>query len=171
MVYIYLRKKTVSKQDISEQVGFILATGKRIRDHMGRVQTEVIAGDPELKALAEMTMQQTSVAMMTLDRGAMSVTEMAGLLGVSVPSTSAMIERLVEKGILARTQSTEDRRKVVVTIAEEAKPHLAAIQNRMQQALQEIADKIGMDTTRKWYDVMKRIRDVLEEYERNRTHE
>lgn len=161
----------MGKQDISEQVGFILATGKRIRDHMTRVQTEVIAADPELKALAEMTMQQTSVAMMTMDRGAMSVTEMAGLLGVSMPSASAMIERLVEKGILARTQSTEDRRKVVVTIAEEAKPRLAVIQIRMQEALLDIADKIGMDTTRRWYDVMRRIRDVLDAEERLRTHE
>ena len=161
----------MSKQEISEQVSFILATGKRIRDHMARAQTEVIAADPELKALAEMTMQQTSVAMMAMDRGAMSVTEMAGLLGVSVPSASAMIDRLVEKCILARAQSTEDRRKVVVTIAEEAKPHLAVIQIRMQQALQDIADKIGMDTTRKWHDVMQRIRDVLDAEERMQTHE
>ncbi len=161
----------MAEQDISEQVGFILATGKRIRDHMQRVQTEVIAADPELSAFAEMTMQQTSVAMMTMDRGALGVTEMADLLGVSPPSASAMIDRLVEKGILSREQSKEDRRKVVITPAPAAAPHLEVIQQRMQEALQDIADKIGIDTTQKWFEVMQHIRTVLDEEEESRTHD
>jgi DNA-binding MarR family transcriptional regulator len=160
----------MAETDISEQVGFIMATGKRIRDHMQRVQTEVIAADPELSEFAEMTMQQTSVAMMTMDRGAVGVTEMADLLGVSVPSASAMIDRLVEKGILSREHSQEDRRKVLITTAKAAGPHLEVIQQRMQEALQDIADKIGMDTTQKWFEVMLRVRSVLEEEERNQLH-
>ena len=161
----------MANTDISEQVAFILATGKRIRDYMTRVQTAVIASDPKLSAFAEMTMQQTSVAMMTMDRGSVGVTEMANLLGVSVPSASAMIDRLVEKGILSREQSREDRRKVLITTAEAARPHLEVIQQRMQEALQDIADKIGIDTTQKWFEVMLRIRSVLEEEERKQAHE
>ena len=152
--------------DMSEQVSFILSTGKRIRDYMFRVQGETIANDPALKLFAEMTMQQTSVAMMTMDRGAVSVTEMAGLLGVSVPSASTMIDRLVEKGVLAREPDSEDRRRVVITVAPEARRQLAKLQTSMQEALAELTSKIGADTTRRWYEVMRNVREVLDREER-----
>ena len=161
----------MENKEISEQVRFILATGKRIRDHMGRVQTEVITDNPELTYLSEMTMQQTSMAMITLDRGKLSVTEMANLLSVSIASASAMIERLVEKGILSRTHSKEDRRKVFITISSDAKPLLSVIQIRMQEALMKIVSKIGIETTYKWHEVMLQIRNVLDEEERIARHE
>ena len=151
---------------VHEQVGFILATGKRIRDYMFRVQAEAIAADPALQALVDMTMQQMSVAMLTMDRGPLGVTEMAQLLGVSVPSASVMVDRLVEKGVLAREQSNEDRRKVVVSIAPSAQGHLARIQACMQDGITHLTNRLGRGTTGQWYEVMRQVSRVLDDEER-----
>lgn len=47
----------------------------------------------------------------------LTMSELADILEASPPSASAMVDRLVEKGILWREHSTEDRRKVVVIIS------------------------------------------------------
>ncbi|MDA0989599.1 MAG: MarR family transcriptional regulator [Verrucomicrobia bacterium] len=157
-----------SPNDMQEQVGFILATGKRIRDYMFRVQGESIRSDSALTAFSEMTMQQMSVAMMTLDRGEVTVTQMAGLLGVSLPSASAMIDRLVEKGVLVRSQDDADRRRVLISIAPDARKHLANVQARMQEAIAHLANQLGRATTAKWFDVMREVSAVLDNEEQER---
>lgn len=156
----------MTESDMSKQVAFILSTGKRLRDYMFRAQGKAIASDPALAQFSEMTLQQTTLAMMTMDRGAVSVTEVARLMDVLVPSASTMIDRLVEKGILAREPDREDRRRVVVTIAPDARKRIAALHVRMQEALVHLTERIGEQTTRRWYEVMRKVSDVLEQEER-----
>jgi len=154
-----------------EQVRFILATGKRIRDHMVRVQTELIAQDPGASGFGDMTMAQTSAVLMTMDRGSVGVSELAALLGVSAPSASSMIDRLVEKGVLAREPCREDRRKMVVTVALRAKAYFAKVQSGMQDAVNRLAVGLGPETTQKWYEVMQRVSKVLDGEERKLSDE
>ncbi len=45
-----------------------------------------------------------------------TVTQLASRLGISPPSTSAMLDRMVDAGLVERTRSEEDRRTVSVSL-------------------------------------------------------
>ena len=79
-----------------------------------------------LSAMAEpliatpLTMQQLKVlAMIALDAGTATGVTLAALLKVSVGSMSAMIDRLVDHGMVQRTEDPEDRRVRRLTVTAE----------------------------------------------------
>ena len=79
-----------------------------------------------LSAMAEplistpLTMQQLKVlAMIALDPGGSTGVTLAGLLKVSVASMSGMIDRLVDHGMVRRTEDPEDRRVRRLTVTTE----------------------------------------------------
>jgi DNA-binding MarR family transcriptional regulator len=67
-----------------------------------------------------LTMQQLKVlAMIALDAGTATGVTLAALLKVSVGSMSAMIDRLVDHGMVQRTEDPEDRRVRRLTVTTE----------------------------------------------------
>ncbi|MDE0838428.1 MAG: MarR family transcriptional regulator [Kiritimatiellae bacterium] len=157
-----------SSRDTNE-IEAILTTGKRIRDYMCRAQMEVLGTDPALASMRELTLQQMATAMITLERGPLSLNQLAHMLGVSPASASTMVDRLIEKDVLTRHPSQEDRRKIVIRIADETGKKLSVVQKAMRSAMDRLTAQLGRDTTHQWFDVMGRIGvalDVLELDER-----
>jgi DNA-binding MarR family transcriptional regulator len=61
-------------------------------------------------------MSQAKVLYLAAASGGMHMSELATRLGVSISTTSGLVERLVDHGLLARHDDPADRRQVVVTI-------------------------------------------------------
>ena len=62
----------------------------------------------------------TAVAMLTFE-GPMGATELAGRLGISTASVTALIDRQERAGLIERVRDTQDRRRVTVTETETAR--------------------------------------------------
>jgi DNA-binding MarR family transcriptional regulator len=60
----------------------------------------------------DLSLSQFRTIMTVYRNGHISMTELSRRLGVSPPSSSVMIEQLVEKGIFRREYSKKDRRKI-----------------------------------------------------------
>ncbi len=146
---------------------YILSTGKRIRDYMLRAQLETLAKHPDLKRFRDLTTPQMTAAMMALERGPLSLNELSAGLGVSAPSASVMVDKLVEKGVMTRVACPNDRRKVVVAISDDARARLGRVQQSMRVALDELTAELGEAETRRWFNVMKKIRQALDNLERS----
>ncbi len=58
----------------------------------------------------DLTMQQFRVLGQVVRSPGLSGNELGGQLGVSAPTASGLVERLVEKGLIARTDDVDDRR-------------------------------------------------------------
>lgn len=58
----------------------------------------------------ELTMQQLRVLGHVAKSPGISGNELGGLLGVSAPTASGLVERLVEKGLITRVDDADDRR-------------------------------------------------------------
>ena len=58
----------------------------------------------------DLTMQQFRVLGQVVRRPGISGNELGGVLGVSAPTASGLVERLVEKGLIARIDDADDRR-------------------------------------------------------------
>jgi DNA-binding MarR family transcriptional regulator len=60
------------------------------------------------------------------DGGPITVSHLAARLGISPPSTSAIVDRMVDAGLIARERSEEDRRTVSVWLAPAGEAALSA---------------------------------------------
>jgi DNA-binding MarR family transcriptional regulator len=61
------------------------------------------------------TMTQAKVLFLLQAAGPLHLTELAGRLGISAPTASQVVERLVEQGLVERTEERADRRHVRVS--------------------------------------------------------
>jgi DNA-binding MarR family transcriptional regulator len=115
------------------------------------------------EAIVDLTAAQLHTMIMVNMRGKLSMNELSDMLGVSPPSTSVMVDKLVEKGILARSQSDEDRRKVFVEISPRSVSVMTEVENAILQSFVELVEKIGPETAKKWAEVLEVVKPILED--------
>jgi len=147
----------MTKDEVMDQARFIFTTGKLIRNRIFRNYTGHADGK-----FCELSLPQIHLVNVTRERGQVTIKELAELLGVSPPSASAMVDRLVEKDVLVREQSREDRRKVEVSLSARAEGILESVEEAIFRSFVDLVEKIGPDTARKWCEVLERVRDVQE---------
>jgi len=143
------------------QARHIFTTGKMIRDHIFRIQSKHLADCGKCEALGELSMPQYHAIMVVRMQGQITMTELSEQLGVSPPSASAMVDRLVGKGILIREHSRKDRRKVVVRVSPEVRKNIEGVEETILRSFVELVEKIGPQTARQWCQVLERVKSVL----------
>ena len=150
------------KPDIGEQVQFILQTGKRVHENLILSQARRLSQSIG----KEISLNQLQMVRLIHQLDTASITQLAEQLSVSPPSASAMVERLVDRGILTREHCKKDRRQVIVQLSPRAAKAIGKLEQALEKNLENLAMRIGPDTMRKWYQVMQAINSVLEQDER-----
>jgi len=151
----------MADQDALNRARYIFTTGRMIHERVQRITTAACMNFAEDR-FGDLSAPQINMIMMIRVREALSVTELASLLGVSPPSVSTMVDRLVEKGLLTRTSSAQDRRRVEIRVSPEAIEKIARVEERILESFVELVEAVGSDTSRKWCDVLKKIKQVLD---------
>lgn len=143
-----------------EQARFIFTTGRMIHEQILRVHSRHLVHKATSLG-SELSAAQMNAITIVNKHGPLSMGALADQLGITAPSASAMVDRLVEKGILIREHSSEDRRKVEVRISPAAVKEIQAIEESLFRLFQGLVRKLGPETTRKWCDVLASIQKVL----------
>jgi DNA-binding MarR family transcriptional regulator len=143
------------------QARFILATGKLIQDRVFKIQSAHLAAGGKRRTYGDLSVPQLYAIMRIRQRGPLSMKELADVLDVTPPSASAMVDRLVEKGILVREPGIEDRRKVMVQVSPEALKDMQQLEKAILRSFVQIVEQIGPATARKWCEVLDRVYAVL----------
>jgi len=141
---------------------YIFTTGRRIHDRVQQITTAACMEEGGESRFGELSSAQMNMILMIRVRRTVSVTQLASLLNVSPPSASAMVDRLVDRGLLTRTPSSEDRRKVVIQVSPEAIEEISRVEEKVLSAFVELVAAVGPETTRKWCEVLQQITTVLE---------
>lgn len=89
--------------------------------------------DNEAWIAIDLTMSQLKVLMKLSHRGPQPVGALAHSLGVSAPTASGILQRLVRRGLVRRSESAEDRRITLVALTERG----SAVVQRLFAAQQE----------------------------------
>jgi len=144
---------------------YIFTTGRMIHDRVMRITTSACMAIGKEARLGELSTSQMNMLLVIRLREAVSVTELAALLAVSPPSVSTMVGRLVERGLLTRTPCEADRRRVVIRVSPEALEGIAQVEARILSSFVELVEAVGPDATRKWCQVLERIKAVLETHQ------
>ncbi|MBU0961437.1 MAG: MarR family transcriptional regulator [Proteobacteria bacterium] len=149
----------VSEKTI-EQARFIAAAGRKLKSRMFAIQSGVREGCATCKGV-ELSMAQVHTLMTIQGCGECTISNLANLLGVSAPSASCMVERLVDKGLLHRERSRKDRRKVVVRLSEQAARHMQKMEEEVLATFVDLVEKVGPETAEKWCEVFARVEQVM----------
>jgi DNA-binding MarR family transcriptional regulator len=142
---------------------YIFTNGKVIHDRILKIQTNWMQrcqndGD----AMGELSLNQIHAIKLVHHRGTVYMTELSALLGVTPASVSGMVDRLVDKGILIREHSTEDRRRVIVRVSPAAMEQIRQIEAAILQGFHEIVERLGRQTAEEWCRVLEKVKEVLD---------
>jgi len=146
---------------ILEQARALAAVVRRLRQHIIRRHSQIFAETAAGLAPPELTLPQMNMVMVVKDRGTVTIKELAEALSVSAPSASAMVDRLVDLGVLIREQSQVDRRVVEVRVSPGADQHICAMERHILHAIAELLEKIGPEYSEMWCEVYSKIDEVL----------
>ncbi len=156
----------MSSTKIQDQARFIAQAGRKLKDHVFSVQSGMRGGNRACKG-EELSMAQVQMVMAVRDSAEMTISRLAGKLRVSPPSASNMVDRLVEKGVLLRERSEQDRRKVVVCLSGEAAVHAEQMERAVLAVFLDLVEKVGPETAEKWCEVLERVEQVLAKSEKD----
>lgn len=81
--------------------------------------------------------------LLQLSEGAEASTTLARKLAVTAPSVTAVVDGLVQRGLVARAHCEDDRRRVSLTLTENGREILASADHAVCRRLCSIADELG----------------------------
>lgn len=149
----------MKRTDPLAQARYIHDTGRLIQEHVHRIKVRQMAAGPHPKGLEALSVQQLHTLTTIWHRKAVSISELALVMGVSPPSASAMVDRLVEKKLLSREPDPADRRKVVVRVTPLFEASAEMVEAGIMQSFLELVNAIGPEAAEQWCDVLTRIKD------------
>lgn len=95
----------------------------------------------------ESTFTRRQVRLLTYlaEKGETMMTDLAAKQGVKTPSISAMVDRLVETGLIVRNRNKDDRRVVTVCVSPEGQSELNKIHTKYDAHVDELIEKLPKD--------------------------
>ena len=149
-------------KDARQLAKYIMITGKLIQDRIVTLHNPQFGSGKSKRALKELSLAQIQTIMTVYGNEQISMTALSKQMGVSPPSSSAMVHRLVEKGILLRRHSQKDRRKVMVQIAPTYKKDIQAIEEAILLRFVDLVENLGHETTVLWCEVLEKVKTILD---------
>ncbi len=149
-----------NKPDILAQAKLVFTTGKMIRDRIFKTQMAGLKTAGGENAFKDLSMAQFHAMMLIQSRGSVSIKELAGCLYVSSPSASVMVERLVEKGLVKRSRSSEDRRRLEISLSDKAALKMKEMEEETFASFVDLVEKLGPESTEKWCEVLLKIQKI-----------
>jgi DNA-binding MarR family transcriptional regulator len=77
------------------------------------------------------------------DHPGASLSETADFLGLTLPSTSKLVDQLVRRGVLARVDAADDRRRIILRITASGDALLSSAQSLVRQHLAGMLSRLG----------------------------
>ena len=110
-----------------------------------RVNRFLRAGDLDDATVGELTLAQLRVLFRLRNRGPMPSSQLAGGLGVTLPTVTSVIDRLVAKDLVDRTDDASDRRRVIVGVTAAGRETVERVQQgrraRLARALETLDER------------------------------
>lgn len=150
----------MADQQTIEQARYIFSVGKMIREHMHNSLTRLHINDRNPEG-CDLSMAQMNLLMAVRSQEELTLSGLAEELKVSPPSASVMVERLVERNMLTRNRSAQDRRKVIIALSPDAEQLIEKMEEQMLTAFIGLVEELGPETARKWGEVLQRVEQVL----------
>lgn len=98
---------------------------------------------------------------------ASSLSNVADHLGVTLPTASVMMERLVRRGLVDRAEDPDERRRVVLTLTDSGKEHLQATFEANRRAVAETLAHMSPSELKKITEGARLLKSAFSQEQRN----
>jgi DNA-binding MarR family transcriptional regulator len=102
-----------------------------------------------------MTLLQLTALHLISAQAPVTLTDVAQALGTGPPATSAMVDRLIRAGLVSRALDPQDRRRVQLTITDQAKTMIGEIDSSTARRLQTALNDMGPQGRRYLIDMLR----------------
>ncbi len=152
----------MAEETLLKQAQYLFTTSRLIRSHLSKINADRVKNSRVGTDYQNLTVAQHAAIMIIDERGPSTIKALAEALGISAPSASAMVDKLVSKGVLDREQSRQDRREVRVSISAASAKKIEMFKQLALEAYVDLIRKAGPQTVRKWCEVVEAIQAVVE---------
>lgn len=118
---------------------------------------------------AELTLRQVQVLVLVRANPDLSGQALAEHLGVSTPTTSGILERVVARGWLRREHDPVDRRRLLLRITPEGEEVLASLEGPVLEAKAQVLDRLSDAELADLARLTERMQDVAEQIDAERS--
>jgi len=112
---------------------------------LGELVAERRRSSMEFFRCCDISMGQLHALATVHERGATTVGALAEALSISAPSASAIVDRLVERDMLLRERSEDDRRTVRLSLTEGGRRFTEQLHGLGSESFRRILDQLGDD--------------------------
>ncbi len=147
------------EQRIGQETDFLDEVLDQIDDLVSYQRRSFCAHGPH----RELSLPQLFLLVILHERGTHTVSGLAELLGVTAPSTSTLIDRMEERGLLARERDAGDRRVVHVAITDAGHTLLDEMMGMRRDRLRQVLARMNADELQHVIGAVQGLRRVLGE--------
>ena len=119
----------------------------------------------------DVSLPQLQFLLVVQEEGPRTVSELAHLLGMSMPSASAIIDRMDERGLLTRSRHSSDRRVVSVEITERGREVAEEFVGLKREQFQRILDTLTLTELSDVHTGLKALRTGIARVQSGSTNE
>ncbi|MBF0530532.1 MAG: MarR family transcriptional regulator [Deltaproteobacteria bacterium] len=91
-----------------------------------------------------------------------NLSRVARVFKITKGAASQMIQRLIDSGVVIRRQNPENHREVIIEIKSETRTFFKEVDGEILRWMEELSMKLGPETMAQWYEVMGKLRDILQ---------
>lgn len=115
--------------------------------------------------LDDITHDQYYVLRYIYKRGVCTSTELADVFAVNKSAITAMTNRLVEKGMIARGKDEDDRRIIALSLTERGKEWLVETERKVYELVETIMTKLSHEEIEQFIQTYEKLAKILQEME------
>ncbi|MFB3879764.1 MAG: MarR family winged helix-turn-helix transcriptional regulator [Armatimonadota bacterium] len=138
----------------------------RILDALPQIFRSLAPRRPLLEGETEFTIAQMRALRVVADQGSCTMGELAKALGVSLSSATGLVDRLVERHLVQRTESPRDRRVVRVELSPVGKRTRSRMRKAVLQRLALAEQRLSGAQLEQVAESMELLQRALDETER-----
>lgn len=100
--------------------------------------------EPDVWMTLDVTVSQLKSLFFISNQGTTNLSKLAAVLGVTPTNVTGIVDRLVRKGLVTRTESAEDRRSLLLQTTEEGEELLVKLRERRRDYMSDILSRMGV---------------------------
>jgi DNA-binding MarR family transcriptional regulator len=143
---------------------------KTFPGHLGRRfhQVSTVLFDLAMRdAGISLTPVQYAALVVVRDNPEIDQATLAGLIAYDRTTIGGVVDRLVEKGYISRSTSSQDRRSKLLTVSEEGTKIIEAAGPYVQQAQERLVESLDADEIQQLTSLMEKVVDALGDLSRS----
>ncbi|NNU95814.1 MarR family winged helix-turn-helix transcriptional regulator [Anoxybacillus sp. EFIL] len=115
--------------------------------------------------LDDITHDQYYVLRYIYKRGMCTSTELADVFAVNKSAITAMTNRLVEKGMIARGKDEDDRRIIALSLTEKGEQWLVETERKVYELVETMMTKLSHEEIEQFIQTYEKLAKILQEME------